>query len=249
MTDGKKIHVGTSGWHYDHWKGAFYPENMTAPQMLSFYAGRFSTVELNNSFYHLPAEKSLHKWRDTVPIGFVFAVKASRYITHMKKLKDPEEPVVSFVSRVSALGDRLGPILFQLPPRWKCNPDRLEEFLAQLPQGRRYVFEFRDTSWFSEDVYRLLRRAKAAFCIYELAGIVSPREVTADFVYIRLHGPDGAYAGSYEKRSLADWAGAISNWADQGREIFCYFDNDQYGYAAQNARSLQDMLDREDREK
>jgi len=212
--------------------------------MLSYYVERFRTVEINNSFYHLPSEKSFESWRDTAGKDFVFAVKASRYITHMKKLKDPGEPVARFVERVRTLGGSLGPILFQLPPKWQSNPARLREFLSQLPDNFRYAFEFRDTSWFTEEISRLLEHAGAAFCIYELEGILSPIEVTADFVYIRLHGPKGAYQGSYEASILADWAGTISSWAAQGREVFCYFDNDQHGYAAQNALQLQDMLSR-----
>jgi uncharacterized protein YecE (DUF72 family) len=239
------IHVGTSGWHYDHWKGSFYPQDMTAARMLSYYAERFRSVEINNTFYSLPAGKTLDNWSGTVPAGFLFAVKASRYITHMKKLKDPREAVQTFFDRVAALGRHLGPVLFQLPPRWRCNPSRLEEFLGALPSEYRYAFEFRDHSWFGREIYGLLREAGAAFCIYDLAGTLSPREVTADFVYIRLHGPGEAYQGSYDTRSLAGWAGALSTWSDQGRDIFCYFDNDQEGFAAHNALELQAMLDQD----
>lgn len=244
MKQKERIHIGTSGWHYDHWKGPFYPQDIKTEEMLGFYAGRFRVAEINNSFYQLPAEETLKTWRDLVKSDFCFAVKASRYITHMKKLKDPKEPLKNFLKRIKILGDRLGPILFQLPPKWKCNPGRLEEFIGQLPGGLRYTFEFRDPSWFNEEIYTLLREVGAAFCIYELSGNKSPREVTADFVYIRLHGPEGAYEGSYAQGTLAGWAGALSTWARQGKEIFCFFDNDQNGYAAQNARSLQEMIDR-----
>jgi len=216
--------------------------------MLSSYADRFKTVEINNSFYQLPAKKDLKTWAETVPENFIFCVKASWYITHMKKLQDAA-PARTFLGRIAVLDSRLGPVLFQLPPNWKCNPARLRAFLQLLPTGIRYVFEFRHTSWFTAEIYELLRAYGAAFCIYDLAGTQSPKEVTADFVYIRLHGPDGAYAGSYDTQTLAGWAGAIYSWAGRGREIFCYFDNDQQGHAPRNALQLQDMLCREKSEK
>jgi len=238
-----RIHIGTSGWHYTHWKGPFFPKNIPAEEMLAFYAERFQATEINNSFYRLPEAKTFAAWHDTTPPGFVFSVKASRYITHMKKLKDPEKPLGNFMDRIRDLGDRLGPVLFQLPPNWSCNPGRLEEFLAVLPSGHRYAFEFRDPSWFDDRVYQLLAKAGAAFCIYELAGRHSPKSVTADFVYVRLHGPAAAYQGSYPTQTLAGWAGAFSTWARQGKDIFCFFDNDEKGYAAANAMCLRDMLD------
>jgi uncharacterized protein YecE (DUF72 family) len=237
-----RIYVGTSGWHYGHWKGPFYAPDCPQAQMLPFYAGLLRTVEINSSFYHLPAAKTFGEWRMATPEGFVFAVKASRYITHMKKLKDPREPLALLLEHASALEEKLGPILFQLPPRWRCNPQRLKDFLAALPSGHRYAFEFRDESWFDPRVYEALSRAGAAFCIFELAGLRSPREVTADFVYIRLHGPDGAYQGEYGKNGLAPWAAQFSAWARQGRDVYCYFDNDQAGYAARDALLLKQML-------
>jgi uncharacterized protein YecE (DUF72 family) len=234
--------IGTSGWQYDSWKGPFYPEDIDAGEMLGFYAGRFDTVEVNNSFYQLPSNKALEHWRDTVPDEFVFAVKASRYITHMKKLKDPEEPVSTFLNRVELLEGKLGPVLFQLPPRWKQNIDRLQAFVRVLPGGHRYSFEFRDPSWFDEVVYEVLSEHNMAFCINELEHRLSPKRITADFVYVRLHGPGAAYQGEYDNRTLAGWAGAFSAWSRKGLDIYCYFDNDQMGYAAQNALSLRGML-------
>ena len=145
-------HIGTSGWHYDHWKGPFYPEDLPSTGFLEHYAGCFDTAEINNSFYRLPEEKTLVGWREIVPEGFVFSVKASRYLTHMKKLKDPEEPLENLLVRVSTLEDKLGPILFQLPSRWKMNAERLESFLDALPEGHRYAFEFWDESWFDEQL-------------------------------------------------------------------------------------------------
>ena len=238
----KTIHIGTSGWNYKHWKGPFYPEDLTSRDWLKFYAKQLHTVEINNTFYKLPKKKVFEKWRDTVSPPFIFAVKAGRYITHMKKLKDPDQSLRNFLPRVEALGDKLGPILFQLPPHWHFNLERLKSFFQALPRDFRYTFEFRDSSWWREEVYNILKNYGAAFCIFEMADMHSPRQVTADFVYVRLHGPGDAYQGKYDKRTLAGWAGAFSSWVRQGKEIFCYFDNDEKGYAAENALSLQDMF-------
>jgi uncharacterized protein YecE (DUF72 family) len=237
------FHIGTSGWHYDHWRGPFYPNDLAKRDFLQFYLERFHTVEVNNSFYRLPKEETLIAWRDTVPKGFVFTVKASRYITHMKKLKNPEKTLTSLLQRVQVLEEKLGPILFQLPPKWHLNLERLNGFLAALPKDYQYAFEFRDPSWYRPEVYEALNGHQAAFCIHELAGHLSPKEVTADFVYIRLHGPGDAYQGQYEESALAGWAAAVSTWARQGKTIFCYFDNDEAGYAAQDAMRLQEMLE------
>jgi uncharacterized protein YecE (DUF72 family) len=238
-----RIHIGTSGWSYEHWSGPFYPPELTSDDRLPFYAQRLHAAEINNSFYHLPKRETFQRWRERTPEGFVFAVKGSRYITHMKKLKDPAESIGNFMEAVTGLGDKLGPILFQLPPRWRSNPQRLEAFLTSLPPDHTYAFEFRDESWFVDDVYEALRRHNAAFCIYELAGRRSPTEVTSDTVYLRLHGPEDAYEGSYSTQALAGWAGAVSSWSRQGKTVHCYFDNDQNGYAAQNALQLASMLD------
>jgi len=242
MKTNADIHIGTSGWHYHHWKGTFYPEDLANEDLLAFYADRFHTVEINNSFYNIPEKKTLRMWRNRVPREFIFSVKASRYITHMKKLKQGSEPVSTMLSAIDTLGDTLGPILFQLPPRWKCNPGRLQEFLSHLPDGYRYTFEFRDETWLRQETYDLLKQYQAAFCIYHLAGFLSPKEVTAPFVYIRLHGPGAAYEGRYDTQMLAGWAGALSAWQRQGKDVYCYFDNDQLGYAAQNAAQLQEMI-------
>jgi uncharacterized protein YecE (DUF72 family) len=238
------FHIGTSGWNYPHWKKRFYPQELPSAQWLGYYAERLSTVEINSSFYRLPSEVTLASWRSGVPGGFVFAVKASRYITHLKKLKEPEESLGRFLGRLQVLGERLGPVLFQLPPRWGRNPDRLRSFLDVLPAGLPCAFEFRDSSWFHPDTYRALEARGAAFCVYQLAGQRSPNQVTADFVYVRLHGPGDAYAGSYDTQSLAGWAGALSSWNRQGKTVYCYFDNDQNAYAPRNALELSGMMRR-----
>jgi uncharacterized protein YecE (DUF72 family) len=244
-----RIRIGTSGWNYDHWRGPFYPEDLSSREWLSFYARHLGSVEVNNTFYQLPRERTLRDWSDAVPSDFLFSVKASRYITHMKKLKDPKDSLEQFLARVLTLGDRLGPVLFQLPPSWKVNPERFEGFLEEmrergrdLPTPLRCAFEFRDESWFSDEVLGLLRAHEAAFCIYDLGGSQSPREVTADFVYVRLHGPGGRYEGSYGTEALSEWAGAFSTWTRKGIDVYCYFDNDDSGYAAKNAIALAEML-------
>lgn len=242
MKGSGQIHIGTSGWHYAHWRGPFYPQDLADREMLPYYAQSFRAAEINNSFYQLPEKKTFVSWRDTVPNDFIFAVKANRFITHMKKLKDPREPLERFFDRARNLEDKLGPVLFQLPPRWKYNVERLEAFLELLGKDYRSAFEFRDPSWFNEEVYAVLRAAGAAFCIYDLGGHLSPKIVTASFVYVRLHGPDGPYRGQYDDQTLAGWAGAFVSWVRQSKEIFCFFDNDEAGYAVQDALRLQGMV-------
>lgn len=237
-----KLHIGTSGWHYEAWKGPFYPEEMTAEDFLGYYVDHFQTVEINNTFYQLPEEETFAEWRTTAPDGFIFSVKASQYITHMKKLKDPEGPVSNFLGTIEALGDKLGPVLFQLPPHWNFDKQRLKSFLAVLPGDLRCAFEFRDESWFNEEAYSLLEKHDAAFCIYHLAGRLSPKRITSDLVYIRLHGPEGAYQGQYGDDALSQWSSDLRRWAEDGREVFCYFDNDEAGYAAQDAQRLEEMI-------
>ena len=234
-----QIHIGTSGWSYAHWKGPFYTGQLPGSRMLEYYAQRFRSVEINNSFYRLPGQQALQQWHDSTPDDFCFTVKASRYITHMKKLGEPRKTVPVLLDRLSILGDKLGPILFQLPPRWHFNGARLGDFLDTLSGEFRYAFEFRDQSWLNEQTYALLSRHAAAFCIYELDGFLSPKQVTTDFIYVRLHGPGGAYQGSYDEQALAGWAAACSTWARKGQTVYCYFDNDQRGYAVQNALRLQ----------
>lgn len=242
MTAPGTIRIGTSGWRYAHWKGPFYPEDTADDDLLPFYAERLRSVEINRSFYSLPSADAVQRWVDRTPAGFVFAFKASRYLTHMKKLKDAEEPLRNVLESARGLGAKLGPILFQLPPHWHQNAGRLAALLELLPHDLRFAVELRDESWLDGEVYGLLEEHGVAFCIYELAGFLSPRKVTADFVYLRLHGPGDAYKGSYDAQSLAGWAGSISTWSRQGRDVYCYFDNDQAGYAATNAVQLQAML-------
>lgn len=213
-----KIEIGTSGWNYKLWRGNFYPADLKIKDEFEYFRQHFKTVELNNPFYHLPPKQTFVNWRETAAPGFTFAVKASRYITHMKKLKDPAESLASFLENVVGLEEKLGVILFQLPPGWKLNLERLREFLEVLPHHHRYTFEFRNATWYADEVYELLKRYNCAFCIYELAGHNSPMEVSADFVYIRLHGPGDKYQGSYDEVALNYWADRCKEWSAQGKE-------------------------------
>ncbi len=237
------IRIGTSGYHYKHWVGTFYPPKTPASKMLDYYVRHFDTLELNNSFYRLPTIEAFESWRDATPKNFVFAVKASRFITHNKKLKDPENALDNILPRAEHLSKKLGPVLFQLPPKWKVNVERLEGLLEILPREHRYAFEFRELSWMTPAVNRLLERYNAAFCIYELAGYRSPIDLTADFAYVRLHGPDAEkYQGSYGKAQLRAWTRRIEQWSGKLKAVYIYFDNDQAGYAAQNALELKKMV-------
>jgi uncharacterized protein YecE (DUF72 family) len=242
MHASKNIFIGTSGWSYAHWKGSFYPEGLKAAAQFDYYAQRFDTVELNSPFYHLPTEKTFLKWRNESPEGFVFAVKASRYITHMKKLKEPKESLKEFMQHVVLLKEKLGPILFQLPPGWNINVERLAAFMQSLPHSCRFVFEFRNPTWYHKEVYALLQKYNCAFCIYELDGHFSPAEITADFVYVRLHGPGEKYAGNYSPLVLRQWAKKCRDWLQQKKTVYVYFDNDEAGYAAFNAKTLQQLI-------
>jgi uncharacterized protein YecE (DUF72 family) len=240
-----EVRIGTSGWHYKHWHGPFYPVDLPASRMLAFYLDHFDSVEINNSFYRLPLASTFESWGRQATPGFCFAVKASRYLTHMKKLKDPQAGLQRFLPLVELLGNKLGPILFQLPPRWSCNAPRLAEFLRALPPQHRYSFELRDPSWHCPEIYELLARYNAAFCIYELAGFKSPTRLTADFTYVRLHGPAiKAYQGSYDSAALTMWRDRIWKWQSELKAVYVYFDNDQSGYAVQNALQLQNLVHR-----
>lgn len=239
-----EIRIGTSGWHYRHWVGTFYPPKTPSSRMFAFYRQRFDTVELNNSFYRLPTPEAFAAWSDAVPAGFRFAVKGSRFLTHNKKLKDPEQALQNLLPRAEILGEKLGPILFQLPPKWRLNLERLEAFLEALPRYHRYAFEFREPTWNHESVYATLRKYNAAYCIRELAGFHTPILLTADFTYIRLHGPGGKYQGSYTAEKLAEWAERLALWSRELKAIYVYFDNDDSGFAPHNALELKRLLDR-----
>ncbi|MFP4497825.1 MAG: DUF72 domain-containing protein [Vulcanimicrobiota bacterium] len=237
-----RVRIGTSGWHYDHWIGKFYPDNMKKKNELEFFSEYFDTVEINNSFYQVPSDKTLNNWQKTVPDDFLFAFKANRYTTHMKKLKDPGKSIPTLIHSLKQLAGNLGPILFQLPPNFGFNGERLNNFLKELPEKYNYAFEFRDPDWFRDETYQLLSEYNSAFCIYDMPGMETPREITANWVYIRMHGPEKKYEDRYTNHQLSGWAGALNTWKDQGKDIYCYFNNDKAGYAVENARALKEML-------
>ncbi len=234
--------IGTSGWSYEHWAGRFYPPPLPAAARLAFYARHFATVEINATFYRLPQPATVAHWAEETPGDFCFATKASRFITHMKKLKNPDASLAPFFAVIAGLGRKGGPILFQLPPRWHVNLDRLTEFLQALPAGYRYAFEFRDRSWHDGKVLAALADHGAALCIHDLAGHESPVETTADFVYLRLHGPKGPYRGQYGKAALGEWAQQIAGWNARGRDVYCYFNNDEKAYAVADAATLNELV-------
>ena len=237
------VRIGTSGWHYQHWLGLFYPPKLAPKEMFRFYSLHFDTVELNNTFYLLPSPETFESCRDNSPDNFLYAVKASRFITHMKKLKDPESSTMKFLDGAERLGKTLGPILFQLPPRWRVDIERLSSFLAALPKAHRYVIEIRDESWLVKEVYEVLRQFNVAFCIHDLAHMRTPLEITADFTYIRFHGPGAAkYRGSYSDPALREWAEKISEWRAANVDSYVYFNNDIGGHAIRNAQTLKKLL-------
>jgi uncharacterized protein YecE (DUF72 family) len=237
-----KALIGTSGFYYKHWMDNFYPEGVKPKDFFEYYQQYFSTVELNSPFYRLPNHSTFLGWKEKTSENFVFAVKASRYITHIKKLNDSKEALDNLLERADLLEDRLGPVLFQLPPGWKYNGDRFRQFLKILPRGYRFTFEFRNHSWYNEEVYELLEKKNYSFCIYELEHHMSPIITTADFVYVRLHGPDGKYQGLYSDSAMEWWAEQIRIWQKKGKDVYFYFDNDQNGYAAFNAQTLKKLV-------
>jgi uncharacterized protein YecE (DUF72 family) len=239
---GQRVWIGCSGYVYKHWRGAFYPDDLPSKRWLEYYARHFPTVELNNTHYILPSEKTFENWRDTSPDGFLFAVKASRFLTHMKKLKEPEEPLSRLFERARLLGPKLGPVLYQLPPRWRFNAERLEAFLRALPSDARHAVEVREPSWLNDTFFDLLRRHGVAFCIASLPQFDMPPVATAPFVYLRFHGSGAMYYYDYRPEELAHWRDVIARFAGEGREVFAYFNNDPEGLAVNNALSLMRLV-------
>ncbi len=237
-----QLRVGTSGWHYTHWKSVFYPPRSRPEEWLAFYATRFDTVEINNSFYRLPSRETFAAWGGKAPQGFVFAVKASRYVTHVKKLLAPGEALANLLDNAGGLGEKLGPVLFQLPPNWKRNPERLGELIAMLPGEGRYAFEFRDETWLHDDVYHVLESGNCALCISSSPSFPNARRVTADFAFLRFHGGTVLYGSKYSRRELEGWASFARGLLDEGRDVYAYFNNDAFGFAVENAESFRDLL-------
>ncbi|HAE85951.1 MAG TPA: DUF72 domain-containing protein [Anaerolineaceae bacterium] len=237
----EQIRIGTSGWVYQHWQGLFYPADLPQKQWFAYYARYFDTVEVNSTFYHLQNASVFEHWGQQAPAGFLYAVKASRYITHIKYLKECKDPLETFLNRASLLRHALGPVLFQLPPSFSLDLSRLESFLALLPEGFSYAMEFRNPTWLREEVYTLLERFGVALCIHELPPLHVPLRITANFVYLRFHG-DVDHAGDYPPETLTLWAERIQTWQRQGLAVYAYFNNDAGGMAVRNALTLKQLL-------
>jgi uncharacterized protein YecE (DUF72 family) len=234
--------IGTSGWVYPHWMGVLYPPKMPAARMLPLYAARFPTVEINRSYYRLPARSVFEGWRALSPPEFLFAVKASRFLTHMKKLKDPEEPLARLMTAAQGLEEKLGPVLFQFPRQWRVNLERLDGFLPLLEayHPTRFAFEFRHDSWLTPAVYERLERAGCALCLPVGWGIPLDPRMTASWTYVRMHG--GESSNAFSDVELQSWADRIAGWLTHGIDTYVYFNNDPYGDAIRDAERLRMML-------
>ncbi|NLO05104.1 MAG: DUF72 domain-containing protein [candidate division WS1 bacterium] len=229
-----KFLAGTSGYQYDHWSGVFYPEDLPSSEWFEYYAERFSTVEINNTFYGLPDTEVFADWRRRAPEGFTYILKYSRYGSHLKKLKDPEGHVATFIERSRPLHDLMGPILVQLPPNWSADPDRLRAFLDVAPPEFRWALEVRDPAWLQEPIYDILRDHNSALVIHDMIED-HPEVLTADWVYLRYHGgPRGRY--TYQR--MAAEAAKVREHLAAGRDVYAFFNNDAHGWALENARQL-----------
>jgi uncharacterized protein YecE (DUF72 family) len=236
------VRIGCSGWIYKHWRGLFYPEGLPVKRWFEHYAAEFDTVEINNSFYRLPKPETFDTWREQAPPGFCYTVKANRYVTQAKKLKDPEETVPNIMAPMRHLGPTLGPVLYQLPPRFKLNLERLERFLEVVPRDVTNVFEFRDSTWYDDRAFALLEQAGASFCAHDMPGLQSPRLALGQAAYVRFHGGVGKYWGRYPDERLIDWAEWMVAQAKAARTVWAYFNNDIDAHAIHDARTLQAMV-------
>ena len=236
------VRIGCSGWIYKHWRGLFYPEKLPVKRWFEFYASEFATVEINNSFYRLPPPETFKSWREQAPAGFCYAVKANRFLTQAKKLKDCEEPLERMMRSFGALKPRLGPILYQLPPRFKVNLDRLESFLRIAPNDVVNVFEFREPSWYCDAVFALLERYGASFCAHDMPGSQSPRIAVGRIAYLRFHGGIGKYWGRYTDEALLGWSDWIIEQTRADRPVWAYFNNDPEAQAIHDAQTLRAMV-------
>jgi uncharacterized protein YecE (DUF72 family) len=241
----KTVLIGTSGYNYKDWKGIFYPEDIPQKQWLSYFSQQFSTVEINATFYGSFTQKTFKKWAGQVPDDFQFTIKGSRFLTHIKRLKDSKDSLEKFVEASSGLGKKLSCMLWQLPGNFhfkrKETVERLEEFFSFLPVTTRQVFELRHDSWFVEEVYALLRKYNVGFVINDSSRYPWREEMTADFVYIRFHGPRQLYASKYSEEEMENWAEKIKEYR-KSYDVYCYFNNDFFGYAIENARQLLQLL-------
>lgn len=239
------VRIGCSGWNYKSWRGPFYARELTPSRWLAYYSRHFDTVELNGSFYRLPTYEMFSRWRDQTPEHFVMAIKASRFLTHLKRLREPVEPLVRLFDSACGLGDRLGPVLYQLPSNFRQDLERLESFLELLPTSRElnarslcHVFEFRHNSWYVPDTFRLLDRFGVGLCWHDKLGSEISAPCTGALVYVRFHGPTGLYRGSYDTVALARWARTLAPYARAKQPVYAYFNNDADAVATKNALAL-----------
>jgi uncharacterized protein YecE (DUF72 family) len=240
------VHIGTSGWTYADWRGPFYPEAVPKKQWLRWYAGQFATTEVNGSFYRTPSLDAVRAWRHCTPASFRFAWKASKFITHWKRL-NPDTCANSIdlmATRLKVLGSKAGPVLFQLPAHFEADRERLVRFIKMLPGRYRYAFEFRHRSWYDHAILDALSDHDASLCLSDHHQAPAPWCVTAGHVYVRGHGPGGRYRDNYPAKTLRLWAQRIRRWSDDGRLVFVYFDNDQKSAAPADAQRLAALLGR-----
>lgn len=242
ITTVSQIHVGCSGWAYKHWRGLLYPQGLPQKRWLERYTEDFDTVEINASFYRLPLASTFEAWRERAPRGFRYAVKVNRFITHMKKLLDCKAEVDRFIALARRLGDKLGPLLYQLPPSLHKDVERLDTFLSQLPKDLEQVVEFRNKDWYDKEILSLLERHGIGFVVHDLKGLVSPAWASGRTAYVRFHGSGGRYRGRYSDEVLLQWANWCLDQALQGRSVWCYFNNDIDGHAIEDARTLKSMV-------
>jgi uncharacterized protein YecE (DUF72 family) len=240
--DDSLVHIGTSGWSYSHWAGRFYPADLKNNYWLNYYSKEFNTVEINSSFYHLPKPQTFINWKKNTGADFLFSVKVSRYITHIKRLIDCREALDRLLAAAKELGEKLGPFLFQLPPNLNEDRPRLENFLKILPKEYKFAFEFRNESWFTQDIYNLLKDTGYAVVISSSPRFPYREEITADFCYIRMHGPGNLYCSCYLRDELEKIALLIKKNLKKNIENYVYFNNDAQGYAVENARTLMKMV-------
>ncbi|MFW6062131.1 MAG: DUF72 domain-containing protein [Planctomycetota bacterium] len=233
------LRVGTSGWQYSHWRGGFYPDDLPKKEWFDYYARQFDTVEINNTFYRLPEAATFRDWKNAAPHDFLYVLKYSRYGSHLKHLKDPEQHVETFLSAAEALGEKLGAILVQLPGNFKARPERLEAFLRAAPSRHRWAFELRNESWYCEEVYNILREHNASLALHTMPP-APPWVVTADWVYLRYHGPDGMMDHPMSPSVLSEHARQITQWLGEGADVYAYFNNDLGAHAPADAQLLRD---------
>lgn len=243
-----KVFIGTSGWSYPHWgKGIFYPLGVKQKEWLSYYSQYFDTVEINNTFYQLPQKSVFERWERLTSSHFSFVVKVSRYITHIKKLNQPEQPLLRLLENVSLLKEKLALLLFQLPPFLKLNQLRLKHLLDLLKDqsiipGVRATFEFRNKTWLAEETFHLLRQQNTALCFADWPDLRVTEPVTADFIYLRRHGPESLDSSGYSREEIKKDANQIKRWLTEGKDVYIYFNNDAEGWAVKNALSLLEII-------